>query len=162
MIAQTLAPYGVQVNPREVSTEIWSNSIVGTDGLPRLTNYDAQIWGLAGGDVDNPSSVNVVGLGVNLNSWNKSTTDVEPWEITMDRLSRRMDQTLDLDARIAVYNERAQLMREYLPITPLISPAFHLYENMGNIWSEETLNSNSIESPYRPGNYRDNVTAPQN
>ena len=161
VIAQTLAPYGVEVNPREVSTEIWSNSITGTEGLPREVDYDAQIWGLAGGDVDNPSSVNVVGLGVNLNSWNKSTTDVEPWEITMDRLSRRMDQTLDLEERIAVYNQRAELMREYLPMTPLISPAFHFYENMGNIWSEETLDSNSIESPYNPGNFRQNVTAPQ-
>ena len=105
VVAQTLADYGVEVNPREVSTEIWSDSITGTEGLPRSVDYDAQIWGLAGGDVDNPSSVNVVGLGVNLNSWNKSTTDVEPWEITMDRLSRRMDATLDLDARVEIYNQ---------------------------------------------------------
>ena len=162
VIAQTLAPYGVQVNPREVSSEIWQNSIIGTEGLPRLTNYDAQIWGLAGGDVDNPSSVNVLGLGVNLNSWNKSTEDVQTWERTMALLSNRMDQTLDVDARVALYNQRAELMREYLPITPLISPAFNFYENMGNIWPEEALDANSIESPYRPGNYRNNVTAPQN
>ena len=162
VIAQTLSSYGVEVNPREVSTEIWSNSITGTDGLPRQVDYDAQIWGLAGGDVDNPSSVNVVGLGVNLNSWNKSTEDVEPWEITMARLSQRMDATLDLDERIAIYNQRAELMREYLPITPLISPAFNFYENMTNIWPEDTLDSNSIESPYNPGNFRQNVATPQN
>ena len=35
-----------------------------------------------------------------------------------------MDETLDRDARVAVYNERARLMRAYLPITPLASPAF--------------------------------------
>ncbi len=161
VIAQTLAPYGVAVNPREVSTEIWSNSIVGTEGLPREVDYDAQIWGLAGGDLDNPSSVNVLGLGVNLNSWNKSTTDVKPWEITMDRLSRRMDATLDIDERVEVYNQRAALMREYLPMTPLISPAFHLYENMSNVWPEEALDSNSVESPYRPGGFRSTLATPQ-
>ena len=161
VISQTLAQYGVRANPREVSTEIWSDSITGTQAEGTKVDYDAQIWGLGGGDVDNPSSVNVVGLGQNLNSWNKSTTNVEPWEISMDRLSRRMDRTLDLDERVAVYNERAELMRKYLPMTPLISPAFSFYGNMGNIWPEEALDANSIASPYTPGGYRSNLTAPQ-
>jgi peptide/nickel transport system substrate-binding protein len=162
--AQTLTEYGVEVNARQVSTDIWSDSITGgfknpddpSKGL--VVNYDAQIWGLAGGDVDNPSSVNVLGLGELLNSWNKSTEDVEPWEISMDRLSRRMDRTLDLDERVAVYNQRAELMREYLPMTPLIQQAFSFYENLGNTWPEEALDANSIEAPYTPGNYRPNVT----
>ncbi len=164
--AQTLAEYGVEVNPRQVSTEIWSDSIDGTfeDYNPeegRSVNYDAQIWGLAGGDVDNPSSVNVLGLGVNLNAWNKSRTDVEPWEISMDRLSRRMDRTLDIDERVAVYNQRAEIMREFLPVTPLIQQAFSFYANMGNLWPEEVFDAKSIESPYTPGNYRENLTAAQ-
>lgn len=161
VISQTLAQYGVRVNAREVSTDIWSNSITGTEAEGTKVDYDAQIWGLAGGDVDNPSAVNVVGLGENLNSWNKDTENAEPWEISMDRLSRRMDRTLDLDERIEVYNERADIMRQYLPMTPLISPAFNFYENMGNIWPEEALDAGSIESPYRPGNYRGNLTTAQ-
>lgn len=158
---QTLAEYGVEVNVRQVSTDIWSQSIDSGFKNPedpsqgREVNYDAQIWGLAGGDVDNPSSVNVLGLGELLNSWNKSTTDVEPWEISMDRLSRRMDRTLELDERVAVFNERAELMREYLPMTPLIQQAFSYYTNLGNTWPEEALDANSIESPYTPGNFRD-------
>lgn len=162
--AQTLAEYGVEVNARQVSTEIWGQAIDAGFKNPedpsqgREVNYDAQIWGLAGGDVDNPSAVNVLGLAELLNSWNKSTTDVQPWEISMDRLSRRMDRTLDLDERVAVFNERAELMREYLPMTPLIQQAFSFYENLGNTWPEEALDANSIESPYTPGNYRENVT----
>ncbi len=165
--AQTLAEYGVEVNARQVSTDIWSQSIDAGFKNPedesqgREINYDAQIWGLAGGDVDNPSSVNVLGLGELLNSWNKSTENVEPWEISMDRLSRRMDRTLDLDERVAIYNERAELMREYLPMTPLIQQAFSFYTNLGNTWPEEALDANSIESPYTPGNYRENVTKTQ-
>lgn len=165
--AQTLAEYGVEVNARQVSTDIWSQSIDAgfidpeDESQGREVNYDAQIWGLAGGDVDNPSSVNVLGLAELLNSWNKSTTDVQPWEISMDRLSRRMDRTLDLDERVAVYNERAELMREYLPMTPLIQQAFSFYTNLGNTWPEEELDANSIESPYTPGNYRENLTKAQ-
>lgn len=165
--AQSLAEYGVEVNARQVSTDIWSQSIDAgfknpdDESAGREVNYDAQIWGLAGGDVDNPSSVNVLGLAELLNSWNKSTTDVQPWEISMDRLSRRMDRTLDLDERVAVYNERAELMREYLPMTPLIQQAFSFYTNLGNTWPEEALDANSIESPYTPGNYRENLTKAQ-
>lgn len=161
VISQTLSQYGVRANPREVSSEIWSDSITGTEAEGTKVDYDAQIWGLAGGDVDNPSSVNVVGLGENLNSWNKDPKNAEPWEISMDRLSRRMDRTLDLDERVAIYNERAEIMRQYLPMTPLISPAFSFYGNMGNIWPEAALDANSIESPYTPGGYRSNLTAPQ-
>ncbi len=161
VISQTLAEYGVRANPREVSTEIWSDSITGTEAEGTKVDYDAQIWGLAGGDVDNPSSVNVLGLGENLNSWNKNPDDAQPWEISMDRLSRRMDRTLDLDERVAIYDQRAELMRQYLPMTPLISPAFSFYGNMSNLWPEEALDANSIESPYRPGGFRDTLAAPQ-
>jgi peptide/nickel transport system substrate-binding protein len=164
VISQTLEPFGVRVNPREVASEIWTDSIVGTDYDPevgRTVDYDAQIWGLAGGDVDNPSSVNVLGLGENLNAWNKDRGDAELWEISMDRLSRRMDRTLDLDERVEIYNQRAEIMREHLPIIPLISPAFHFHHDMGNVWPEEALDANSIESPYTPGNFRTNVTEPQ-
>lgn len=165
--AQTLAEYGVEISPRQVSTDIWGQSIDAgftnpeDESAGREIDYDAQIWGLAGGDVDNPSSVNVLGLAELLNAWNKSTTDVQPWEISMDRLSRRMDRTLDLDERVAVYNERAELMREYLPMTPLIQQAFSFYTNLGNTWPEEALDANSIESPYTPGNYRDNLVKAQ-
>lgn len=165
IISQTLADYGVKVNAREVSTEIWSDSITGTtEGFDpeqgRMVDYDAQIWGLAGGDIDNPHSQNVLMLGVNLNAWNKSRTDVQSWEILMDRLSADMITELDLDKRVAFYNERADIMRQYLPITPLASPAFNFYHNLGNVWPVENLDASSIESPYNPGGYRSTLMAP--
>ncbi len=164
VISQTVAPYGVKINPREVSVDIWADSIVGDldydETGVRTVDYDAQIWGLAGGDVDNPAFQNGLRLNTNLNAWNKSKVDVEPWEILIDRLTVKMNETLDLDARVAVYNERAEIMREYLPMTPLISPAFHIYTNMGNVWAVDKLDANSVESPYRPGGFRQNLTAP--
>ena len=88
-------------------------------------------------------------------------TAISETERTVDVLGEPyFAETIDLDERIAIYNERAELMRQYLPITPLISPAFHFYENMGNVWPVEALNSTTIQSPYRPGNYRDNLTLP--
>lgn len=158
VIAQTVADYGVKVNPREVSTEIWQNAIIGTE-MPRLADYDAQIWGLAGGDIDNPSSNNVLRIASNLNSWNKDTNDVQAWEILIDRLTIQMDETLDLDARVALFKERAEVMREYLPMTPLIAQSFHYYENTGNDWPQDTLDAVSIQEPYRPANFRENITA---
>ena len=160
VIAQTAAPFGVSINPRAVSTEVWGDSWAGTE-LPRPHDFDAQIGALVGGDVDNPSGINVFPLASNLNGWNKSRKDVKPWEILIDRQTRDMDLELDLDARVEIYNRRAEVMRQYLPLTPLISPSFHFYNNMGNIWPEEVLDSISIQSPYRPGNYRQNVIAPQ-
>ncbi len=78
----------------------------------------------------------------------------------MDRLSVKMADTLDLQERVAVYNERAELMREYLPMTPLISPAFHIYTDLSGLWPLEALDANSIESPYRPGGFREHLASP--
>ncbi|CAN5768631.1 ABC transporter substrate-binding protein [soil metagenome] len=157
VISQTAAPYGVKINSRAVSVEVWGDSWSGTE-LPRAHDFDAEIGALVGGDVDNPSGINVFTLASNLNGWNKDKTDAQAWEILMDRLTRNMDAELDLDKRVALYNQRAELQRQYLPLTPLISPQFHFFENMGNVWPLEELSSTSIQSPYRPGNFRENLT----
>ena len=157
--SQNAAEFGIKINPREVSVEIWQNSILGT-GLPRGADYDAQIWGLAGGDVDNPSGPNVWRIAVNLNAWNKDATNVRSWELLMDAATVAMDAELDLDARVGLYRQRAEVMREHLPITPLIAAGFHFYENVGNVWPEGAFDATSIQSPYRPGNFRTLVMAP--
>ena len=165
VIAQTLAPYGVNVTAREVDFDTWVGAITGTNvdyeeaGNKREVDYDAQIWGLAGGDIDDPSFSNGIRPGTNLNSWNKSVTDVEPWELLIARLDKQIEAELDLNARIALYKEQMEMAREYLPMTPLISPAFHFYHNMDNVWDEDVMGSVTIESPYRPGNSRDSVLA---
>ncbi len=159
VISQQLDPHGVRVNPREVSTDIWRDSIVGTT-LPRTVDYDAQIWGLAGGDVDNPGFINGLRRAANLNAWNKSTTDVEPWELLMERIDVQMYDALELGERIALWKRQAALLREYLPMVPLINTSFHLYHNLGNIWPIEAISATSAESPYRPGNFRQNLIAP--
>ena len=164
VIAQLLEPYGVAVNPREVDTTTWADSIDGSNvefeeaGNQRRVDYDAVIWGLAGGDIDNPSFSNGIPPGTNLNSWNKSKEDVEAWELLLAELDRRIESELDLDARVALYQEQAEVLREFLPMTPLISPAFHLYTNMGNVWPDESINALTAEAPYRPGGSRGELT----
>lgn len=165
VISQTLEPYGVAVNAREVDTSTWADSITGTNvdfeeaGNMRTVDYDAQIWGLAGGDIDNPAFSNGLRLGANLNSWNKSKEDVEAWEILLEQIDKQIETTLDVDERVALYKEQAAVLREYLPMTPLISPAFHLYVDMGNVWPDASLDALSAESPYRPGAFRGDLTA---
>jgi hypothetical protein len=69
-----------------------------------------------------------------------------------------MNETLDLDARVALYDKRAQLMREQLPFTPLIARSFHFYHNLANVYPLEKMDSKSIESPYNPGGPREVLT----
>ena len=159
IFSQVASEFGVKVNPREVSVEIWAASITGTE-MPRANDHDANIWGLAGGDVDNPSSRNVVRIGTNLNSWNKDRNDVAPWELLMDQLTVQMDAALDVDDRVEIWRQRAEVMRQNLPLTPMIAASFHFYENAGNIWPSEHLDANSIESPYNPGTFRALLMAP--
>lgn len=157
IISQLLEPYGVSVNARQVAREIWVGSIVGRN-LPRSYDSDATLWGLSSGDLDNPSFSNGLRLAANLNAWNKSKTDVDAWEILLDRLTTDMDRALDRNERVELYNERASLMQEYLPITPLISPAFHYYLNVKNVWPEKMLDAYALES--NPGNFPANIMAP--
>jgi peptide/nickel transport system substrate-binding protein len=157
VIAQTAAEYGVKINPKEVSIEVWGDSWDGTE-LPRKHDFDAQIGGLAGGDIDNPAGDNVLRIASNLNGWNKSKADAQPWEILMDRLTVQMNQTLDLAARVALYDERAQIMRDELPFTPLIARSFHFYHNLGNVYPLEKMDAKSIEDPYNPGGPREILT----
>jgi peptide/nickel transport system substrate-binding protein len=159
VMSQTAAEYGVSITPREVTVEVWGDSWSGT-ALPRAHDFDAQIGALVGGDIDNPSGDNVFRIASNLNGWNKSKADAQPWEILMDRLTVQMNETLDLNERIATYEERANLMREHLPLIPLVSPSFHFYHNMGNVWPEDRLDATSIQDPYRPGGGRGELTAP--
>ena len=150
IIAQLAGPYGVKINPRLVSNELITASIVGDlnydETGKRTVDYDAMIWGLSGGDIDNPSFTNGLQMGSNLNAWNKSKEQVEAWEILMHRLTIEMSQEMDLQKRIEIYNERASLMREYLPITPLVSPALHHYRNIGNVWPIEALDALSMQA----------------
>lgn len=159
VMQQTAAPYGVKINPKPVSVEEWGDSWSGTE-MPRAYDFDAQIGALVGGDVDNPSGTNVFKLASNLNGWNKDKLAAQPWEILIDRMTTQMDGELDLAKRVEIYNDRAVIMREQLPLTPLISPSFHVYTNMGNVWPVEFMDSISIQDPYRPGGSRGELTVP--
>lgn len=156
-IAQSLSPYGVKITPRGATSEIWMGSIFGGKDYDRTgkrsVDYDAQIWALAAPDVDSPSLAAALTLQGNSNSWNKSKVDIAPWELQLDSLTKQMDRTFDFDKRVEVYRQRAELMREYLPFTPLIAPNFHFYTGLSNNWADESLDAISIDLPYRPGNF---------
>ncbi|MGL4610231.1 MAG: ABC transporter substrate-binding protein [Trueperaceae bacterium] len=157
VMSQTAAEYGVKINPKEVSVEVWQDSW-GGNSLPRAHDFDAQIGGIAGGDIDSPASTETWLIGADLNGWNKSKADAQPWEILMERTTVAMKGELDLEKRIALYNERAQIIRDELPITPLIARSFHFYHNVGNVFPLDKMDAKSIESPYFPGNDRSVLT----
>lgn len=156
-IAQSLRPYGIKITPLGVVGEVWMGAIVGDKDYDitgkRSVDYDAQIWALGAPNFDSPSVAYALALQANANAWNKSKVDIEPWELQIDNLTKQMDRTFDLDERVALYRQRAELMREYLPVTPLIAPGFHFYTNLSNNWPDEALDATSIDLPYRPGNF---------
>lgn len=156
-IAQSLRPYGIKITPLGVVSEVWIESIAGNRDYDvtgkRSVDYDAQIWALGAPDVDSPSQAAALTLQGNANAWNKSKVDIAPWELQLDSLTKQIDRTFDFDKRVEVYRQRAELMREYLPFTPLIAPNFHFYTGLSNNWAEEALDATSIDLPYRPGNF---------
>src|SRR5206468_135107 len=86
-------------------------------------DYDACIFGLASGDVDPGSEMNVWTLGGSMHLWHFGEgAAATPWETEIDRLMRTQMISTDLKKRKGLYDRVQQLVAEYLPITALVSP----------------------------------------
>ena len=159
VMSQSAAAYGVAIQPRQVSAGLWAEAIIGTE-LPRSVESEAILWGLTGGDIDNPSAINVFRIGANLNAWNKSRTDVQAWELLLDQLTRQLDRELLLEARVEIYEQREALLRRWMPVIPLISPGHYVYLGVGNTLPEELLDTAFLKLG-GPGNALELLEAPR-
>jgi peptide/nickel transport system substrate-binding protein len=97
------------------------------DAVLQTRKFDAAVWGLASGDADPNSEMNVWSSGGTLHVWNLKGPNapparLEPWEAEVDRLMTAQMTELNLPARKAAYDQVQQLVSANLPLVFLASP----------------------------------------
>jgi peptide/nickel transport system substrate-binding protein len=126
------------------------------DAVLQTRKFDAALWGLASGDADPNSEMNVWSSDGTLHVWNMKSPNaprqpLDPWEMEVDRLMAAQMTTLDVTARKAAYDRVQQLVSANLPLVFLASPHVLVAgdRNLGNfepsvmdpvlLWNAERL-----------------------
>jgi peptide/nickel transport system substrate-binding protein len=97
------------------------------DAVLHTRKFDAALWGLASGDADPNSEMNVWSSDGTLHVWNLKSPNVaqqrlDPWEREVDRLMATQMTTMSVRARKAAYDRVQQLVSVNLPLLFLASP----------------------------------------
>jgi peptide/nickel transport system substrate-binding protein len=120
LIQEDLAQIGIRV--RLQPTEFG----VMTDAVLKTRKFEGALWGIASGDADPNSEMNVWTTGGTLHVWNlKSATGAlpgEPWEAEVDRLMAAQMTATSTAARKSAYDKVQQLISANVPVVFLASP----------------------------------------
>jgi peptide/nickel transport system substrate-binding protein len=122
LIQEDLARIGIRL--RLQATEFG----VMMDAVLKTRRFEAGLWGIASGDADPNSEMNVWTSGGSLHVWNmKPATAVaapplEPWEAEVDRLMAVQMTATTFAARKLAYDNVQQLLAVNLPVIFLASP----------------------------------------
>jgi peptide/nickel transport system substrate-binding protein len=93
------------------------------DRLLNSFDYEAAIMGLADGDADPNTEMNVWLSTGGMHIWHLNETHpATPWEADLDRLMNRQLVTLDYAERRRLYDQVQQIVAQQLPIISLASP----------------------------------------
>jgi peptide/nickel transport system substrate-binding protein len=93
------------------------------DRLLNTFDYEAAISGLADGDADPNSEMNVWLSTGGMHVWHlNETRPVTPWEAELDRLMNEQLITLDYAKRKRLYDRVQEIVAQQLPIVCLVSP----------------------------------------
>ena len=97
------------------------------DAVLQTRKFDAALWGLASGDADPNSEMNVWSSDGTLHVWNLKSPNaprqpLDPWEMEVDRLMAAQMTTVEVKARKAAYDRVQQLVSANLPLVFLASP----------------------------------------
>jgi len=105
----------VQVAPLEFRTVL--------DRIFNTLEYEASVSGLASGDADPTSEMNVWLSSGATHLWNPAQKKpATPWEAEMDSLMQQQNSTLDYKKRKKLYDRVQRIVAEQLPIICLASP----------------------------------------
>ena len=122
MIQEDLARLGIRVRVQAVEFGTLLEAVLKT------RRFDAALWGIASGDADPNSDINVWKTGGTLHVWNMKAASAEadvafePWEKEVDRLLDLQMTTPAFAARKAAYDRVQQLVTTNLPVVFLTSP----------------------------------------
>lgn len=93
------------------------------DRLLNSFDYEAAVMGLASGDVDPTSEMNVWLSTGGTHLWNLTESKpATPWEAQMDQLMNEQEVTLNYSRRKELYNQVQQIVAQELPVICLASP----------------------------------------
>jgi peptide/nickel transport system substrate-binding protein len=93
------------------------------DRLLNTFDYEAAISGLADGDADPNSEMNVWLSTGGMHVWHLNETHpVTPWEAELDRLMNEQLITLDYAKRKRLYDRVQEIVAQQLPVVCLVSP----------------------------------------
>jgi peptide/nickel transport system substrate-binding protein len=107
------------INVRVVPLEF--RSLV--DRVMQTHDYEAAIFGLAGGDVDPNPAINVLLSSGSSHLWNMGQAKpATAWESEIDDLMHRQLSTLRHDRRKKLYDRVQQLMADNVPLVSLLTP----------------------------------------
>lgn len=128
IIQDDLKKLGITVNVLPIE----SRSVL--DRVFNTWDYEAALSGLASGDVDPTSEMNVWRITGATHLWNLSQKEQAPWESEIDRLMGQQLVTIKYDQRKKLYDRVQQLVAENLPIINLVSPNVLVgaYSKIGN------------------------------
>jgi peptide/nickel transport system substrate-binding protein len=122
MIQDDLARLGIVVRVQTVEF----GALV--DAVLKTRRFDAALWGVASGDADPNSDVNVWKTVGTMHVWNMKGTSsgtappFEPWEHEVDRLLDLQMTATSFPARKAAYDRVQQLVTRNVPVVFLASP----------------------------------------
>jgi peptide/nickel transport system substrate-binding protein len=93
------------------------------DRLLNSFDYEAAMMGLASGDVDPTSEMNVWLSSGETHLWNLTESKpATPWEAQMDQLMNEQEVTLNYERRRQLYDHVQQIVAQELPIICMASP----------------------------------------
>jgi peptide/nickel transport system substrate-binding protein len=93
------------------------------DRVTKTYEYEAAIMGIASGDVDLNSDVNVWLSSGGTHLWHlHETSPATPWEAEIDRLLQEQATTVGLEKRKQLFDRVQMLIADNLPITCLATP----------------------------------------
>ena len=99
------------------------------DAVLNTRKFDAAVWGMASGDADPNSEMNVWASTGSLHVWNLKKgggadprLPLEAWETEIDRLMQEQMTATRTEARKAAYDRVQLLLSEHLPVVFLAGP----------------------------------------
>ena len=92
------------------------------DRLLNSFDYEAAIMGIASGDADPTSEMNVWASDGETHLWNLAGKPSTPWEAEMDKLMQEQEVTLDYAKRKRLYDRVQEIVSQNLPVICLASP----------------------------------------
>lgn len=93
--------------------------------VARLLNsfdYEAAVMGIASGDADPTSEMNVWVSDGETHLWNLAGKPSTPWEAQMDKLMQQQEVTINYAKRKQLYDRVQEIVSQNLPVICLVSP----------------------------------------